>query len=131
MPLQPPASLTVHLKAPVQCKEQCIGIKLTALTKQLATSLCKHRKGHPSFRPKIALFSCNRASVQGNTSSLLQKSSCVSMHLSQSYGRSKMTLLNATQSKGGYILVFIWVGWEAREERVIYSVKEQQHRAAH
>lgn len=42
-----------------------------------------------------------------------------------------MTLLNATQSKGGYILDFIWVGWEAREERVIYSVKEQQHRAAH
>lgn len=60
MPLQPPASLTVHLKAPIQCKEQCIGIKLTALTKQLATSLCKHREGHPSFRPKIVLFLYNQ-----------------------------------------------------------------------
>lgn len=42
-----------------------------------------------------------------------------------------MSLLNTTQSKGDYILVLIWVGWEMREERVTYSITEQQHFAVH
>lgn len=53
------------------------------------------------------------------------------MHLSQNKGEVDGTPERHTKQGRLYISLFIWVGWETREERVIYSVKEQQHCAAH
>lgn len=121
MPLQPPASLTLHLKAPIQCKEQCIGIKLTALTKQLATSLCKHREGHPSFRPKIVLFSCNRASVWGNSSSLLQNI-CLYRSILVIREKGYVTPEHSTKQARLYLSAYLGgVGNEGRKSNIFHK----------